>query len=141
MTKKAAAVGAAIVVHDLSQAIAALEAASALGRPVTLWSAQGAAIYAGAGWFAAVERRARAAVPKARAKFILDCAKRADLTQEAFRAGIKGACFAGSASVAARLADVAGKRRAKLYRRRPKALDLLREKEPAVACRRYLSGD
>ena len=141
MTKKTAALRAAFVIHDLGQAIAALEAASALDRPVGLWSAQGAGIYACAGWFAAVERQARAAVPKARAEFVLDCAERADLTQEAFRAGIKGACFTGTASVAARLADIAGTWRAKLYRSRPKALDLLREEEPAVACRRYLSGD
>ena len=141
MKKKAAAPRAAIVVHDLSQAVAALEASAALARPVALWSASGAGIYAGAGWFAAVERRARASVPGARADFILDCAERADLTQEAFRAGIKGACFTGPAGLAERLVDIAGKWRAKLHRRRPKALDLLDETDPAAACRRYLASN
>ena len=141
MKRKAAAIRAAIVIHDLGQAVAALETAAALSRPVALWSAEGAGIYAGAGWFAAVERRARASVPKARADFILDCAERADLTQEAFRAGIKGVCFTGPSALAARLADIAGKWRARLYRRRPRALDLLREEEPAAACRRYLTSD
>ncbi len=141
MKKKAATIGAAIVIHDLGQAVAALEASAALDRPVALWSAAGAGIYAGAGWFAAVERQARASVPEVHAEFILDCAERADLTQEAFRAGIKGACFTGPAAVAERLADIAGKWRARLYRRRPKALDLLHEAEPDAACRRYLAGD
>jgi hypothetical protein len=141
MKKKTARPRAAVVIHDLSQAVAALEASAALARPVALWSASGAGIYAGAGWFSAVERRARASVPSARADFILDCAERADLTQEAFRAGIKGACFTGPAHVAERLADIAGKWRAKLHRRRPKALDLLEETDPASACRRYLAGD
>jgi len=141
MRKRAAAPHAAVVIHDLSHAVAALEASAALARPVALWSASGAGIYAGAGWFAAVERRARASVPGAQADFILDCAERADLTQEAWRAGIKGVCFTGPAPVAERLADIAAKWRAKLYRRRPKALDLLDKADPAMACRRYLAGD
>ena len=141
MKKKAAAPRAAIVIHDLAQAVAALEAAAQLARPVALWSASGAGIYAGGGWFAAVERRARALVPGARADFVLDCAERADLAQEAFRADIKNVCFTGPASVAERLADIAGKWRARLHRRRPKALDLLEEADPAGACRRYLAGD
>ena len=56
MKKKAAAPHAAVVIHDLSQAVAALQASAELGRRVALWSAAGAGIYAGAGWFAAVER-------------------------------------------------------------------------------------
>jgi hypothetical protein len=130
-----------IVIHDLAQAIAALSAAAAARKPVTLWSAEGAGIYAGASWFAAVERRARAAVPNAKANFVLDCAERADMAQEAFRAGIKAARFAGPASVAAKLADIARQRHASLYRKRPKALDLLNVADPETACRDYLTGN
>ena len=61
--------------------------------------------------------------------------------QEAFRAGIKQVCFTGPARVAERLADIAGKWRAKLHRRRPNALDLLDEADPAAALRQYLAGD
>jgi hypothetical protein len=131
---------ASIVIHDLAQAIAALKGATAVKKPVTLWSAEGAGIYAGAGWFAAVERRARAAAPDARASFVLDCAERADMTQEAFRAGIKAACFSGPAGVATKLADIARQQRASLYRKRPKALNLLDVSDPETACRRYLTG-
>jgi polysaccharide deacetylase 2 family uncharacterized protein YibQ len=132
---------ACIVIHDLGQAIAALSAAAAARKRVTLWSAEGAGIYAGAGWFAAVERRSLAAVPSAKANFVLDCAERADMVQEAFRAGIKGARFSGSAAVAARLDDIASKSRANLYRRRPKALDLRGADDPQNACLAYLSSD
>jgi hypothetical protein len=141
MKKKTAGPSAAVVFHDLGQAVAALEASAELSRPVALWSAAGAGIYAGAGWFAAVERRARASAPGAQADFILDCAERADLAQEAFRAGVKDVCFTGPAPIAERLADIAGKWRARLHRRRPKALDLLEEAAPAAACRRHLGGD
>ncbi len=128
-----------IVIHDLAQAIAALSAAASLGRAVTLWSAGGAGFYAGAGWFAAVERKARAAVPAAKAGFVLDCAERADMVQEAFRAGISDVCFSGSPAVAGKLSDIAGKSGARLHRRRPKALDLARMNDPETACRQYLS--
>ena len=152
MTTKAAARGAAkrpsgkskaasIVIHDLAQALAALRAAASVGRAVTLWSADGAGIYAGAGWFAAVERRARAAVPAARAGFVLDCAERADMAQDAFRAGIRDVRFSGSPVIARKLSDIAGKSGAGLHRRRPKALDLARVNDPETACLQYLSDE
>ena len=132
---------ASIVIHDLAQAIAALRAAAAARQPVTLWSAEGAGIYAGPGWFAAVERQARAAVSAAKASFILDCAERADLVQEAFRAGIKAACFTGPRRVADKLADIADQQRAALHRRRPRALDLLNASDPESATAAYLAGN
>jgi hypothetical protein len=128
------------VINDLDQAIAALRGAAAAKKPVVLWSAEGAGIYAGAGWFAALERQTRAAVPGTRASFVLDCAERADLTQEAFRAGIKAVRFAGPAGVARKLADIARQQRALLYRKRPKALDLLNIDDPETASRQYLNG-
>lgn len=134
------AAATAVIVHDLAEAKAALAAAAETGRMVAIWSAPEAAIFAGTGWFAAVERRARAANPKAAAKFVLDCGQRADLVQEAFREGIKEACFTGRASLAERLADIAAKSRARLHRRRPRALDLGETKDPGGACRRLLGG-
>ena len=132
---------ACIVIHDLGQALAALSAAASLSQAVTLWSAPGAGIYAGAGWFAAVERKARAAVPAAKAGFVLDCAERADMVLDAFRAGISDVCFGGSPVVARKLADIARKSGARLHRRRLKALDLARVNDPETACRQYLSEE
>jgi hypothetical protein len=132
---------AAVVFHDLAQATAVLAAAAALGRAVVLWSAPAAALYLGSGWFAAVERRARAAVPAASARFVLDCAARADLVQEAFAEGIKDACFTGPSSLAERLADIAQKSRARLHRRRPRALDLGVVADAEAALRDFLGGN
>ena len=140
MKKRTAAAISAVIVHDLAEAKAALAAASETGRQIAIWSAPEAAIYAGTGWFAAVERRARAANPKASARFVLDCGQRADLVQEAFREGIKETCFTGRAGLAERLADIAAKSRARLHRRRPHALDLGETKDPGGACRRLLGG-
>jgi hypothetical protein len=138
--KRAAAAepAVAVIFHDLAQAIAALAAAAALGKPVALWSPPGAALYLGSGWFAAVERRARAAVPAASARFVLDCAERADLVQEAFAEGIAEACFAGPSTLAERLADIAHKSRARLHRRRPRALDLASVADAKGALRDFL---
>lgn len=138
--RKRTAATPAVIVHDLAEAKAALAAAIDIGRPVVVWSAPEAAIYAGVGWFAAVERRARAANPEASARFVLDCGGRADLIQEAFREGIEETCFTGRASLAERLADIATKLRVKLHRRRPRALDLGETKDPGDACRRLLRG-
>ena len=140
MRRPTAAPVAAVIVHDLAEAKAALAVAGEIGRMIMIWSAPEAAIFAGTGWFAAVERRARAANPEASARFVLDCGERADLVQEAFREGIKETCFTGKSSLADRLADIAVKSRAKLHRRRAHALDLGETKDPAGACRRLLSG-
>jgi hypothetical protein len=130
-----------IVIYDLAQAIVALRVAATARKPVTLWSAAGAGVYAGAGWFSALEQCARQAVPGANATFILDCAERADMVQEALRADIKGVCFSGPAAVADKLTDIIGKSGGRLHRRRPKALDLSRLGDPEIACRQYLAGD
>ena len=67
------------IVHSLAEAKAAL----AHGRPVTLLSAPGAALYAGCGWWKALTEQARAAYPDVPCMDILDCA---DGTGEAFAA-------------------------------------------------------
>ena len=51
---------------------------------------------AGVGWFAAVARAgAGGGAHEAKAAFVLDCADRADLVQDAFREGLAEACFTG----------------------------------------------
>ena len=131
----------AVVVHDLGQAEAALAAAAALKQPIAIWSAPDAALRAGVGWFAAVARQARATAPKAKAAFILDCGDRADLVQDAFREGLAAACFTGRPAVAARLADIARKSKARLHLKRPRALDLDRQRDIAAALVALLAGD
>jgi hypothetical protein len=131
----------AVVVHDLGQAEAALAAAAALKQPIAIWSAPEAARRAGVGWFAALARQARMTAPKAKAAFILDCGDRADLVQDAFREGLADACFTGRPAVAARLADIARKSKARLHLKRPRALDLAKPRDIAAALVALLGGN
>ena len=114
-----------IVVHSLAHAVAALTAAAAAGRPVTLLSAPGVGIYAGPGWWSEVVAAARVAVPAGQATAILDCGDDAGAAQAAIRSGIEAIIFTGRPDVAERLADIAGQRGARLRTDRPPpALDL-----------------
>lgn len=131
----------AVIIHDLGHARAALAAAAGAGVAVELWSAPGAAAYAGAGWFAAVVRLARQEHPDADVQAVLDCGDRADLAQAALRQGLRGICFRGSKPAGGRLADIAARQDAILHRRRPSALDLLYVEEPFDACRKWFGGD
>ena len=136
-----AAMAKAVVVHDLVQAAMALAVAASLKEPVAIWSAPRAALELGVGWFAALVRRARESEPRACSVFVLDCGDRADLVQDAFREGLGDACFTGRAAVAARLADIARKSRARLHRKRPRALDLAALRDPAGALKAFLGGN
>ena len=136
-----AAMAKAVVVHDLDQAAMALAVAASLKEPVAIWSTPRAALELGVGWFAGLMRRAQAGEPQARAVFVLDCGDRADLVQDAFREGLGDACFTGRAAVAARLADIARKSRARLHRKRPRALDLAALRDPAGALKAFLGGN
>lgn len=114
-----------IIVHSLAHAVAALSAAAAAGRPVTLASAPDAGIYAGPGWFGALVAVARDAVPAAECTVLIDCGDDAGAAQAAIRAGIEGIVFTGRADVAERLADIATHYGARLLTVRPQAaLDL-----------------
>jgi hypothetical protein len=114
-----------IVVYSLTQAVAALCAATEVGRPVTILSAPNAGIYAGPGWFKALIDTARAAVPAADAVFMLDCGDDAGAAQGAIRARIETVIFTGRADVAERLAAIAEAQGLRLLTTRPDAsLDL-----------------
>jgi hypothetical protein len=131
----------AVIIHGYPHALAALQVAAAASVPVALWSAPGAAVYAGAGWFDALIRRAAREAPVARFIAVLDCADRADLAQAALRQGVTQICYRGSPDLARRLADIAGQYGATLHRKMPLALDLLHVDDPCAACGAWLSGD
>jgi len=131
----------AVIVHGHPHAHAALRAAVAADVPIALWSAPGAALYTGAGWFDALIRRAAKDMPGARFIAVLDCADRADLAQAALRQGVTQICYRGSPDLARRIADIAGQYGATLHRKMPLALDLLHVDDPFAACRVWLSGD
>ena len=102
-----------------------MSAAAAAGRPVVIASAPDAGIYAGPGWFGAVLRSAREAVPAAEFDALLDCGDDAGAAMAAIRAGIPAVVFTGRPDVARRLADIAAQAGATLIAERPRpALDL-----------------
>jgi hypothetical protein len=72
----------AVMVHGLEMAQAALRP----GRPVTLLSAEGAAAYAGVGWWQALVGLAHAAHPETMVQDILDCGDSPGRALEALRA-------------------------------------------------------
>jgi hypothetical protein len=74
----------AVIVHGLSDAVAALER----GTPVTLLSAPGAALYAGCGWWLALVTQARAMHPQVACIDVLDCADGTGQALAALRIGI-----------------------------------------------------
>jgi hypothetical protein len=114
-----------IIVHALGHAVAAVKAAAAARRQVTLLSAPGAGGYAGPGWFRELVEAAREAVPEARFSALLDCGDEAGAVLAAFRAQVEGVVFTGRADVAKRLADIARQRGARFETARPAAaLDL-----------------
>ena len=111
-----------IVVHGLAHAVAALEAAEAAGKKVTLLSAADAGIAGGPGWWREMIVAAREQVPAAHCASLLDCSGDAGAAQAAIRAGVEAIVFTGRGDVAARLADIAAQRGARLLTERPQAL-------------------
>ncbi|HET6183893.1 MAG TPA: hypothetical protein VFA03_09905 [Acetobacteraceae bacterium] len=102
----------AVIVHGLADA----ERALAPGRPVTLLSAPGAALYLGVAAWRAIVTRARAAHPAVPAPDILDCADATGYAFSALRLGLhdlvlwppapgRAACAAAAAALGARLRE------------------------------------
>ena len=128
-----------IIIHSLADARAALAAAQELGVPVVLATAVGAGGYAGAMWFNAVIEAARADFPSVPVVTILDCSGEAGTVLNALRHGLKRVRFSGGAAALKRLRDIAGQLDAEIETGKPPpALDLLHERDPDAACRRYL---
>jgi hypothetical protein len=84
----------------------------AVGAPVTLLSAEGAALYAGCGWWRALIGRARAECPDIPIDDVLDCADAPGLALGALRIGqrriVLDPAAPGWSSVAAIAASLGG---------------------------------
>ena len=122
----------AIVVHDLDQAIGALRAAAAAGVPVTLWSAPGAASYAGLGFLRAVFEQAGEAVPEANHEAVIHCRGSAVLAHEALSRGFASVAFTGRGTMRKTLQAIADERGVPLITTGPGrgALDLAYSADP-----------
>ena len=107
----------AVVVHGLPHLIAA----TAPGRPVTLLSGPGAAIYAGCGWWRALMALGTAGHPD-----ILDCADAPGRAMEALRTGCRLLVLDPAVPAWPLVASRAAAAGARLLAERPAALDLAR---------------
>jgi hypothetical protein len=120
----------AVVVHGLADARLAL----AVGQPVTLLSAPGAAGYAGCGWWRAMIEAARAEVPGVSpegesslwAPDVLDCLDQTGHAIEALRHGLRCLVLLPGAPARDDVAARAAALGAALLGARPPALDLAR---------------
>jgi len=121
-----------IVVHDLDQAVGALRAAAAAGVRVTLWSAPGAASYAGLGFIGAVFEKAGETVPEADHDAVVDCRGSAVLAHEALSRGFAGVAFTGRGAMRKTLQAIADGQNGRLVTAGPGrgALDLVHSTDP-----------
>ena len=131
----------AIVVHDLDQAIGALRAAATAAVPVTLWSAPGAASYAGLGFLRAVFEKAGEAVPEAEHDAVIDCAGSGVLAHEALSRGFAGVAFTSRGAMRKTLQAIADAEGRRLITSGPgrAALDLAHSSEPERESAAYLA--
>jgi hypothetical protein len=130
--------GRRVVVRSLRQALAAAEAAAALGVPLVLESAEGAVAYAGIGWFAGLRQAVRERHPSLDLAFVLDCGDEAGTAMAALRRGFRRVRFSGPPAVAEKLRQMGlgletGNAGA--------ALDLGHAMQPEDACRKFLAAD
>ena len=132
----------AIVVHDRAQAVGALRAAAAADVAVTLWSAPGAAAYAGLGFLGAVFEQAADAVPEAEHDVVVDCEASAVLAHEALSRGFAAVAFTGRGRMRETLRAIAGSQGARLVTTRPGrgGLDLARSEAPERDSADYLAN-
>jgi hypothetical protein len=105
----------AIIIHSLQNARAAL----APGRPVTLLSARGAALYAGCLWWAELLKAANHSGAS-----LLDCADAPGRALEALKLGLPGIVLTCEPAAYKMVAAIAAAQNAILLPKPPPALDL-----------------
>jgi len=110
----------AVIVHGAADLAPVL----AVGRPFTLLSAPGAALYAGAAWWRALADAARRRAPGLIAADILDCADAAGRALAALRLGQAHLVLWPTAPGHAAVSATAGTCQAVLLDRAPPACDL-----------------
>jgi hypothetical protein len=125
-----------VVVHGIDHARAALR----LGLPVVLLSGEGAALYAGCGWWQALMAMAAAAFPETPMQHVLDCAAAPGFAMAALRQGQRLLVLSRRCPGFAAVRSAAATRGATILPDRPPALDLA---EPGAFRRldAWLRGD
>jgi hypothetical protein len=110
----------AVVVHGLADARIVL----AIGRPVTLLSAPGAALFAGCGWWRALIALVRTERPDIAIDDILDCADAAGLALGALRVGQRRIILDPAAPGWSSVVAIAASLGAEVLTLRPPSIDM-----------------
>lgn len=110
----------AVVIHSLADARLAL----APRRPVTLLSGEGAALYAGCGWWQALLRLVHAEFPQVPIADLLDCDDASGQALAALRIGLRHLILRPLAPGHDRVAAIVAGLNGVLLPERPPALDL-----------------
>lgn len=110
----------AVIVHGLEDARTVL----ALGAPVTLLSAPGAAAYAGCGWWRALVAQARNGFPDVAFSDLLDCGEASGQALAALRIGQANLVLSPAAPGWDAVAAIAAAQGGTVLRDAPPALDL-----------------
>ena len=135
-----------VLIHSLADARAALAAAAALGVPVTLASAPGAAGYAGPAWFGEVIAAARRDYPSVPVTAVLDCGDAPGHVMAAIRRAMSPGNeplvlrFNGDPARDPALQEMAAAAGLRLTRGLEPGLDLRQARDPVESCRAWLTG-
>ena len=130
----------AIVFHSLAHASAALAASGDAQCPITLVTPPQGARYAGPLFYWEVLIQAERATGTNVAAKLIDCGAYGGVAMAALRCGWRTLVFSGPTAVFEKLRSMAGALGGNVVNKSPDALDLLDERDPAAACRRYLDG-
>jgi len=120
---------------------AALAAAAQLGVPLTVVSAAGAGVHAGAGWWAAMVEAARPTFPSVHLTAVLDCGDQPGHVLAAWRAGVADVRFSGEGPAADRLDAIAVSLGRRLWRELPPSIELRFRRDPVATARNWLVPD
>ena len=115
----------AVVIHGLADARATL----ALGLPVTLLSAPGAALFGGCGWWRALVEQVRAEFADAAIDDILDCADASGLAVGALRIGQRTIVLDPAAPGRDFIVAIAASLGGEVLAHRPEAIDMSKPAE------------
>ncbi len=131
-----------VIVHDIIHAAQALAEAARRGDHVVLVSAEGAALYAGAGWFRELVALASAKYPDVVIDAMLDCGDAPGAALGALRAGVQTVTLEAPASVLDKVAAIAEQLGARLVSRPTEPmLDLGSAADPARAIQRWYARE
>ena len=131
---------AAVIVHSLDHASAAIAASAERQIPVILCTAPGAAAFAGVEYLAAMVGKASGEHPGQDVDAAIDCGADAGTAQAALRAGWKIVLYRGRPDLARKLQSIAETYQARVIRDTPTALDLEGCADATGACRKWFGA-